>query len=421
MGTDGFYPLRPMQRWLLETHLNKPDSTMMNISVLFRFDEKFDFERAIQDTMESLKAHDIFRARLVRHPVTGEFCQRFDGEIEQLFIEYLSDEEFELRKENLIRPYELINHPLYRLEFFVTPTAQYVFFDCYHVMLDGIAAMILFWKEVEMRYLGKKILRKPPQYSEYILDELKIPPSELEEGNKFWREMLSGFDETRHLPPPDVENPQTWQQNTLIVYLENISREFFAQTAFTENTFFLAASMLAIAKTTGAKTSVMSWVHNGRYNARERRLVGTMLEQFPISWNFEKDLSAGDFLRGLEAKIQTGMQYRHSLGTIYAEGLEDDCATLIFQKSDIGAFNGTAFAGLPVEIIELPPSKYAATENFLDIELNFNPDGKYFVYFDYNADRYSETAIKNFAATLDKILLALQDETCMISTILEKE
>ena len=368
--------------------------------------------------MESLNAHDIFSVRLVRHPETGEFCQRFDGEIKPLFIEYLSDEEFERRKENLIRPYEIIDQPLYRLEFFVTPTAKYVFFDCYHVMLDGIAAMILFWKEVEMRYCGKKVARRTLNYSDYILDELKIPPEELEEGNKFWREMLKGFDETRHLPPPDVEGSQQWRQNTLIIDLENITHEFFAQTAYSENTFFVAATMLAIARTTGAKTSVMSWVHNGRHTAQERRLVGIMIEQFPISWNFEKDLSAGAFLSGLEAKIQSGMKYRHSLGTIYDEGLENDCASLIFQKSDIGAFNGTAFAGLPVEMVDLPPSKYAAAENFLDLELNLGNDDKYFVYFDYNASRYSETAIENFAATLDEIVLALQDESKMISEIL---
>ena len=418
MATDGFYPLRPMQRWLLETHLNKPDSTMMNISVLFKFDEKFDFARAIQDTTAALNAHDIFRARLVRHPETGEFCQRFDGEIVPLFIEKISDAEFEQRKKNLIRPYEIINQPLYRLEFFVTPTAKYVFFDCYHVVLDGIAAMILFWKEVEMRYCGKKILRQPLKYSDYILEELKIPPEELAEGNKFWREMLKGFDETRHLPPPDVEDSQRWQQNTMIIYLENISHEFFAQTEYSENTFFVAATMLAIARTTGARNSVMSWVHNGRHTAQERRLIGIMIEQFPISWDFEQDLSAGDFLRGLEAKIQAGMQYRRSLGTIYAEGLEDDCATLIFHKKEIGAFNETSFAGLPVEIVDLPPSKFAAAENFLDLELNLSNDGKYFIYFDYDASRYSETAMENFAAALDEIASALQDDTRAISAIL---
>ena len=27
----GFYPLRPIQRWLIDTHFNKAKSTMMNI------------------------------------------------------------------------------------------------------------------------------------------------------------------------------------------------------------------------------------------------------------------------------------------------------------------------------------------------------------------------------------------------------
>ena len=44
--------------------------------------------------------------------------------------------------------------------------------------------------------------------------------------------------------------------------------------------------MLAMAKSAGVRESVMSWVHNGRMNASERRLMGLMLNQIPIRWDF---------------------------------------------------------------------------------------------------------------------------------------
>ena len=33
-----FYPLRPMQRWLINTNLEKINSNMMNLSVLVKFE-----------------------------------------------------------------------------------------------------------------------------------------------------------------------------------------------------------------------------------------------------------------------------------------------------------------------------------------------------------------------------------------------
>ncbi|MBO4400421.1 MAG: hypothetical protein J5809_01080 [Selenomonadaceae bacterium] len=418
LQTCGFYPLRAMQRWLIDTHFNKAKSTMMNAGGLAKLDDSIDLERLAKAATDLLNAYDIFRARLIFHPGTNDLCQRFDGEITPVTVEKISDEEFERRKKFLMEPYRLIDRPLYRFYLFETPTAKYIYIDFYHAIMDGSAITILFWRELDMRYRGKKITRQPLNYADFILDELKISPDELAEGNRFWREMLSDFDETRHLPPPDIKNLQAWHQEHIIVDIENIRSNHFANVDYMENVFFLAASMLTIAKTTDAPNIVMSWLHNGRNTAQERRLMGLMLEQFPISWDFEKDLSVEDFLSGLEAKIQTGMRYRRSLGKIYEEGLEDDCATFIFQKRALGALNEMIFDGKPAALIELPPNEISAAENSLDIELNLGDDDRYFIELDYDASRYSETAMKNFAATFDEMILALQDETRMISEIL---
>lgn len=42
--------------------------------------------------------YDIFRCRLVFHPVTNDICQRLDGEFLPVIVEKISDEELERRK-----------------------------------------------------------------------------------------------------------------------------------------------------------------------------------------------------------------------------------------------------------------------------------------------------------------------------------
>ncbi len=414
----GYYPLRAVQLWLVDTHFNKVNSTMMNIGALVKFPPEMDLNRLAQAANDLVNSYDIFRCRLVFHPDTDDLCQRFDGEIIPVEIEKISDEEFEQRKENLMKPYALINKPLYRICIFETPTAKYCYVDFYHAIMDGTAAAILFFRELGMRYQGKKITRVPPNYADYILEELRVSPEELAEGNKFWREILEGFDETKHLPPADVENAQAWKSEDITVPLKNITRKYFFNNARKEHVFFLAASMLAIAKISCTKSSIISWIHNGRNSALERRLMGIMIEQFPISWNFEKDITVKEFLDGLEEKMNTGTKYRRSLGMVYSEGLEDDCATFIFQKNT-GKLNEMSIGGYVGEVIELPPNEISAAENSLDIEVNLTDEGNYLLFLDYDASRYSALAMEKFAATFDEIVSKLKNEDKLISKILK--
>ena len=176
--------------------------------------------------------------------------------------------------------------------------------------------------------------------------------------------------------------------------------------------------MLTIAKTAGVKSSVMSWIHNGRNNAQELRLIGIMIEQYPISWNFEEDITVAKFLDGLEEKMTAGMKYRRSLGTVYSEGLEDDCVTFMFQKGIRNQDSSGTFAGTKVEYVTVPKNKFSASENTLDIELNALENGNYLVDLDFDSSRYSKDAMKNFAETMDRIILQLQDEQKFVSAIL---
>ena len=290
-GKPELYPLRPIQRWLIDTHLQKARSTMMNVGALLRLDPSIDMERLAAALNDVIHSYDIFRCRLVFDSETGEICQRFDGELARVFVESLSDEAFEKRKQEMREPFEIINRPLYRTYLVQTATAQYFYMDFYHAVMDGMAIVMLFWRELDKRYkaLGGKNagVRKGVSYAEYVLDEARTDPEELEQGRAYWKKMLADFDEKKHLPPIDVHDGKNWESNEFETPLQSdISPDYFRGKAYTENTFFMAAAMLALAKTAGAKESLMSWVHNGRATMHERRLMGLMLNQLPIRWDF---------------------------------------------------------------------------------------------------------------------------------------
>jgi len=389
----------------------------MNIGALLKLPPQTDLNRFVQVVNDTLNYYDIFRCRLVFHPVTNDICQRFDGEIIPVVIEKISDEELEQRKKELMQPYELVNKPLYRIYIFETPTAKYLYLDFYHAILDGTSASVLFWREVAMRYKGKKITRTPLNYADYILDELKVSPEELAEGYNFWHEMLNNIDPEKYLPLEDVgnfEDVEFGQMHSLLVLIKNITQKYFVKNVHNENIFFLAAAMLTFAKISGSKISFMNWIHNGRHTMQERRLMGAMLEQYFIVWNFEKDMTAAEFLNGIAEKMNVSLKYRRSLEAAYSAPIELECPTFNFQKNILTFPLGDSTC----EVVDLPPNKWTFAENSLDIEVNLNDDGNYYIYFDYDSGAHSAEVMEKFAATFDEIVLQLQDENILISKIL---
>lgn len=413
--TKKFYPLRPIQRWLVDTHFNKAKSTMMNIGALFKLAHAIDLNRLAVAINNVVHSHDIFRCRFVFHPETSDLCQIFDGEIFPVQVEYISDEEFSERMKKLREPYLIINKPLWRMYLFQTPTAKYFFADFYHAVIDGVSASYLLWREVDATYRGRKKKNPPPSYADYVEAEANIPPEELTEGNKYWRNILSHFDPEKHLPPVDVHGVAAWTQGNFNYEFKNILNEYFRQTHFNENIFFLGATMLTLAKITGNNEVIMNHINNGRTNMLERRLIGLMLEQLPCTWDFSNDMPVGEFLAKLGGQIQTGKLYRKSLNIVYNDGLEDDCVSFIFQKTINSKF---IFCDTPAEVVYLPPNEISAVENALDVEINDEDTGKYSLYLDYDASRYSESAMENFAVTLDETLGAMKNIFTPVSEIL---
>ena len=412
-----YYPLRPIQRWLVDTHFNKAKSTMMNVGGLYKLSASIDMQHLADAINQVLEDHDIFRCRFVFHPETSDLCQIFEGAVERVFPERLSEEHFNNRMEQLREPYYLINRPLYRIYLMETPQAKYIYVDFYHATMDGVAAASLFCHAMDAAYRGR-IKKQAPSYAEYVEEESKIPPEELAEGHEYWRNMLASFNPKKHLPPVSIKGDTTWTEGNFEYKFKNFTEEFFRTTLINENIYFLGAAMLTLAKITGSREAVMSWIHNGRTNMRERRMMGLMLEQYPCTWDFREDISIKEFLNRLEGQNQIGMKYRKSLDVVYNEGLQNDCVSFIFHK---GLYGGFVFADTPAEAVYLPPNEISAVENALKIEVNAEETGMYSAALKYDAGRYSEADIKDFALTMNDILIAMRDTSKIFSEIVDDE
>ena len=416
LTTKKFYPLRPIQRLLVDTHFKKAKSTMMNVGALLQLSSVVDMERLADAINETLEAHDIFRCRLVLHPETQDICQTFDGEIVKVEVKKISDEEFELMQKKMLRhPYKIIDQPLYHIYLFETPTKKYFYVDFYHAVMDGMSIAILFQRELNLRYNGRTLPQKSASYAEFVLHESQISPAALESSHAYWRGLLTNFDSEKNLPPVDVKDGKAWEHGEIRTKFKNISEEFFRKSRRNENNFFLAASMFTLAKISGNDNIFMKFVHVGRTQFIERHVMGLMYDILPCTWNFENDITVAEFLDTLTGKIQIELSYKKGLDIVYNEGLADDCPCLVFQK-DI--FNDHAIIGdTTATVIDMPPNEISAAENSLDIQIFAKEDGMYELWLEYDAGRFSENLMKDFVTKLDNVILGMQNAKTLLSEI----
>ena len=67
----------------------------------------------------------------------------------------------------------------------------------------------------------------------------------------------------------------------------------------------------------------------------------------------------------------------------------------------------------------MPANEISAAENTLDIEVNAHDDGTFSLVLDYDNNRYSEEAMRRFAAIMKDMVVALQNEDCVVTELLK--
>ena len=146
-------------------------------------------------------------------------------------------------------------------------------------------------------------------------------------------------------------------------------------------------------------------------------MLGLMMEDFPCAWNFNENSSVENFLNELEGEIRINKKFRKSLDIVYDNYLLEDCASFIFLKDVLK--DHVMIGDNTAQVIDMPPNEISAAENSLDIELWSTERGTYDLVLNYDASRFSENNMKNFAETMDKIIFAMKNDKNSVEQILQ--
>ncbi|MBR0289589.1 MAG: hypothetical protein IJQ82_11480, partial [Selenomonadaceae bacterium] len=134
------YPLTQTQNGIFVECVANPNTTIYNIPYLYRLGKSVDIERLQAAVKSAIDAHPYLKTTLAMNNA-GDIraCRHddFDSVVEILRVDKLPP------VNEIVKPYELLDKPLYRVKIYSTPTENYLFVDCHHIICDGESLDIL--------------------------------------------------------------------------------------------------------------------------------------------------------------------------------------------------------------------------------------------------------------------------------------
>lgn len=397
------HPLSAEQQFILAYQNMSPDTTMYNLYSFFK----------VGGGISARELADAMSRAIINHPtLLTELFVSDDGTIMQRFVpekmpkiipEKISDEELEVIKDTLVKPFELMENLLWRCRVFDAPSGVYIFADVHHVIFDGYSLDLLF-NDFKRALTGEEM---PKDYYYYVLSrrEHAMSKDTYEVAEKYFMERYAKEDWDKNLDHDFETNLNTAADMTLPLDIsEEEYADFRRRTGLRKNGLFIVAGLLALAAIKKSDQVMVTWIFNGRRNLPSMKSAGVLYYELPAALTITDRQTLGDVIADVREQLARGIEYSAYSYVRFAfpTPVKDDSVCILYQGD---MYNVTEDDEFPIEYIELT-SKYDAAQTSVDVEICEEGDGT-ILYLDYAASLYKEETIEGYGALMREMATKL--------------
>lgn len=393
-------PMSTTQMGIYADSMAFPESTLYNLPLLGKLGKDINTGKLKAAIEAAAKAHPSLNARIFMDE-TGRIMQRISDEPIRVDVIEMSDEEFRLRRENLVRPFELLGGRLYCFEIYVTPSGRYWFQDVHHVISDATSLNILS-RDVRAAYDGNAVEPEPYTGLDLALDEADaLETDAYARARAYYSALLDGRD-TDSLPVRDVfeKTPrQEWltQEFTLN---EETFRSLRREAGVSTGAFFTGIMGFLIAKYNYSNESVIATVYSGRSTAQTDRTFSMLVKTLP----FVTDISGNPAIRDLLRKATEDLvgSRGHSLYSFAELAAEYGVTSNVSFGYQGRILEYQLMDGADMQVEHIYDEKHVQNTALL-MEISDLGGGKYAIHLGYRADMFSKNYAENLAGAYAKI------------------
>lgn len=278
-----YYPLTGNQLGIyLDWEKNK-DSLQYNVPLVLKLIDvdPILLRKALEKV---LSAHPYLKVQLEMR--NGEIRQvRYDEKpifipINELNIEPGSD-----FFQQCVRPFNLIENQLYRIDIYTIDQKTYLFMDIHHIIYDGGSVGILL-DDLVKAYKGIEIEQETFSAYEYALEYKNWIGSEVYiESEAYFDGLVDNVESV--LYPLSAMTEELGKSKVLILSLPRLAvQDMCKKLGVTENCFFVTSFVQMLHRLTSENHIMITTVSNGRSSLKISKTIGMFVQTLPIVSHF---------------------------------------------------------------------------------------------------------------------------------------
>ena len=411
-----YYPLTMNQKGILTEVLAHPDTTIYNIPFLIDLPAKTDIKKFENAFKKAVDAHPYLKARIFSDKDNNFMVERNDDlEVKVTTIALKSLKE---GVQELVKPFDLLNEPLYRAYILESEKGYQFLFDAHHIVFDGESLDALY-QDLNKSYKGEEISKETYTEYELALDEAKLRESDTyTEAKEYYSNLLEGRDTDSSLIN-DVSltgvGKKSFDVNIKID--RKAVDKFVNDNKLTINGLWISSIGYALAKYLNREDALFTTVYNGRSDTRVQKDVGMFVHTFPVVVEPFKSSSAVEYIKTVGQQIQQNMA--HDLYSFM------EIAHDFGVRADIlFVYEGKISQNLKLgeedikNAVLLPNNESKAS---LLMAVNDTDEG-FDVLVEYNGNIYEEWSLKSFMSSVARVMEAfVKNENTNGIDLLSKE
>ena len=389
----GPVPLSYAQMGVYVDCMKQPTATVYNIPTLIRFPKDTDVQLLEKSIETLIKAHPQFFVHFDSE--AGEIVQIVDkNQALAISKNQLNETELEKYKVDFVKPFNLRQGPLYRIEIVTTEQNVCLLADVHHLIFDG-GSLDLFLNQLCDLMNGKEIEAEAISYANFVADEkaAENTPSYTEAKN-FFNERLGKVEGVTEVPT-DLTNPLTQGtvSETFCKMDFNAMEEFCKKNNLSPAHLTLAAVFYALSRFTNNEQICITTISNGRSDLRISNTTGMFVNTLALSAQIGEQ-NVMDFLK------ETGKNFDETLTHEkypFAQIAADyDLSAEIMFAYQMGVIDQYVVKGqkLEIESLELNTPKFRIAFYIQEKE------GVPGVVVEYDNGRYSHELMQSLAQSV---------------------
>ena len=390
-----WYPLTENQKGLYIEWESHRESLQYNVPTCLKF-RGIDAEKLKQAAVKFIEAHPYLKTKIAISP---------EGEIGQLRLDDLEtamshtklttepDQEFFAKR---VRPFDLMNGNLYRIEIYETKQATYLFIDIHHIIYDGGSLNILF-EELSKAYQGESLEKEIFTAFDRALEEAELLESkQYQEAESYFDQLLAQTESTNFSPITEPTGKGQVKILKLTIEGKRIS-EYCKANAVTENIFFLTSFMNALARLTGEGMIQITTVSNGRASVYLEKVMGMFVKTIPVVYEVSEKTAVQEMQTLQEQLFATISRDFYPFTTLVERNGVRPLVNYVYEG---GIAESLAIGEIKGEVIpvELDTSKFPIS---LIVGAN---GGEYELGLEYDNSIYSEKDMQLLIQVIDILM-----------------